>query len=86
MVVGTQARLPQLSSHLGTSVRTNSEALLGVTTMQKDLDLSKGIAIVSILQTDDYSHLEPVRYPRGSGFFRRLISRVQRFWREPLRC
>ena len=38
----------------------------------KDEDLSKGIAIGSILQTDEHSHLEPVRYPAGSGFFRLL--------------
>lgn len=35
-------------------------------------DLSKGIAIGSILETDEHSHLEPVRYPAGSGFFRLL--------------
>ena len=91
--------LPNLSPKLGTSVRTNSEALLGVTTMHKDLELSKGIAIGSILQTDAKSHLEPVRYPPGSGVFRllmaphapgktlirRLLSQVKRFWREPVR-
>lgn len=66
--------LPRLSDRLGHQVRTNSEALLGVTTMRKDLDLSKGIAIGSILQTDERSHLEPVRYPSGSGFFRLLMA------------
>jgi cholesterol oxidase len=32
--------------------------------------MSKGIAIGSILETDDHSHLEPVRYNEGSGAFR----------------
>ncbi len=62
--------LPRLSKRLGSFVRTNSEALIGVITNRKDVDLSKGIAIGSILQTDAHSHLEPVRYPAGSGFFR----------------
>ncbi|MGC3998608.1 MAG: GMC family oxidoreductase [Anaeromyxobacter sp.] len=66
--------LPLLSRRLGERVRTNSEALIGVTTLRKDLDLSKGLAITSILHTDEHSHLEPVRYPAGSGFFRPLIA------------
>jgi cholesterol oxidase len=66
--------LPNVSDHLGRFVRTNSEALIGVTTRRKDLDLSKGIAIGSILETDDHSHLEPVRYPEGAGFFRLLAA------------
>lgn len=64
--------LPEISDRLGRFVRTNSEALIGVTTRRKDLDLSKGIAIGSILETDEHSHLEPVRYPEGAGFFRLL--------------
>lgn len=62
--------LPAISRQLGRFVRTNSEALISVTTRRKDLDLSKGIAIGSILETDEHSHLEPVRYPEGAGFFR----------------
>ncbi|WP_224243762.1 GMC oxidoreductase [Hyalangium gracile] len=64
--------LPRLSDRLGDYVRTNSEALIGVVTPKRDKDLSKGIAIGSILHTDDHSHLEPVRYSAGSGFFRLL--------------
>ncbi len=41
-------------------------------TPRRDKDLSKGIAIGSILHTDEHSHLEPVRYSAGSGFFRML--------------
>ena len=62
--------LPNLSKQVGHFVRTNSEALIAVTTRRQELDLSKGIAIGSILETDEHSHLEPVRYPAGSGFFR----------------
>ncbi len=64
--------LPNLSERLGDFVRTNSEVLVGVVT-SKDKDLSQGIAIGSILHTDEHSHLEPVRYPAGSGFFRPLM-------------
>src|SRR2546428_2780186 len=65
--------LPRLSDRVGTFVRTNSEALIGVTT-RADLDLSEGIAITSLLRTDEHSHLAPVRYGKGSGFFRGLMS------------
>jgi cholesterol oxidase len=64
--------LPAISERLGDFVRTNSEVLMGVVTERRDVDLSEGIAIGSILQTDAHSHLEPVRYPAGSGFFRPL--------------
>lgn len=64
--------LPKLSDRVGDFVRTNSEALIGVTSNRRDLDASKGIAIGSILNTDAHSHLEFVRYPEGSGFFRLL--------------
>lgn len=67
---GHQDGLPHLSPQLGAFVRTNSESLIGVISHKPDVDMSKGIAITSILHTDPHSHLEPVRYPRGSGFFR----------------
>jgi cholesterol oxidase len=66
------AGLPKISEKLGDFVRTNSEVLMGVVTERRDVDLSEGIAIGSILKTDEHSHLEPVRYPAGSGFFRPL--------------
>ncbi len=62
--------LPKLSDRLGDFVRTNSEVLMGVVSPTEDL--SKGVAIGSILETDEHSHLEPVHYPAGSGFFRLL--------------
>lgn len=62
--------LPNLSDRLGYGIRTNSESLLGVTTERRDLNFAKGIAIGSILHVDDHTHLEVVRYPEGSGFFR----------------
>jgi cholesterol oxidase len=65
------AGLPKLSARLGDCVRTNSEALALVISPDGD-DLSEGIAITSILHTDDHSHMEPARYAAGSGFFRTM--------------
>jgi len=62
--------LPNLSSRLGHDVRTNNESLPNIVSLDKDLDFSKGVAIGAILSTDDNSHLETVRYGRGSGFWR----------------
>lgn len=64
--------LPRLSDRLGEGVRTNSEALFAVVVPDREADFSRGVAITSILHTDDHSHLEPVRYAAGSGFFRLL--------------
>lgn len=74
--------LPNLSDKVGHGVRTNSESLLGVTAYDKKTVFSDGIAIGSILHTDENSHLEPVRYSEGAGFWRILMSPVAhgRFW------
>ncbi|MEZ4322663.1 MAG: GMC family oxidoreductase [Myxococcota bacterium] len=61
--------LPALSDQVGQQVRTNSEALIGVVT-DGSRDLTRGVAIGSILHTDEHSHLEPVRYGPGSGLYR----------------
>ena len=66
--------LPNLSDKVGQGVRTNSESLIGVIAPQKETVFSDGVAIGSILHTDDHSHLEPVRYPSGSGFWRLQIA------------
>lgn len=65
--------LPRLSSRIGADVHTNSESLNGVTTFKRDTDFSQGLAIGSILRTDSHSHLEPVSYPSGSGFWRLFV-------------
>lgn len=64
--------LPRLSARVGSSVRTNHEALIGVIAPDSKDDFSRGVAITSILETDECSHIEPVRYAEGSGFFRML--------------
>ena len=64
--------LPELSPRLGDRLRTNSEVLIGVTSLRKELDFSEGVAITSLLKTDEHSSIEPVRFSSGSGFFRIL--------------
>jgi len=66
--------LPNLSDMVGGRVRTNSESLLGITTFDKNITFSDGVAIGSILHTDLHSHLEPVRYASGSGFWRTMLA------------
>jgi len=62
--------LPSLSDRVGYGIRTNSESLIGVTIFDKKRSFAEGVAIGSILHTDENSHLEPVRYSEGSGFWR----------------
>ena len=65
--------LPNLSEKLGCQVSTNNEALINITSKEDQADFTKGIAIGSILHTDERSHLEPVRYGHGSGFFKTML-------------
>jgi cholesterol oxidase len=64
--------LPRLSARLGKMVRSNSEALMGVTAYDNDTDYSEGIAITSHFWVDEVTSVEPVRYPPGSSFMRNL--------------
>lgn len=64
--------LPRLSPRLGDKVRTNSEALLGATAREANIDYSKGVAITSIFSADDVTTIEPVRYPAGSSLMKLL--------------
>jgi cholesterol oxidase len=57
--------LPHLSPRLGEVARTNSEALLGVTSRSRT-DLWQGVAITSAAQLDEATHAEPVRFTKGS--------------------
>jgi len=47
-------------------VRTNSESLIGARVPGCPEDLSQGIAIGSGVYIDEHTHIEAVRYPRGS--------------------
>ncbi len=57
--------LPRISDQLGNFVRTNSEALLGMTSRSSD-DLWEGVAIAAKAEVDDVTHMEAVRFGKGS--------------------
>lgn len=60
--------LPHLSPALGHQTRTNSEAVLAATGRRGGpTDYSRGVAITSSFHLDDHTHLEPVRYGKGSN-------------------
>lgn len=58
--------LPELSDQLGNYVRTNSEAILGVESADRDVDYAEGIAIAAGVHPDEHTHIEAVRYNAGS--------------------
>ncbi|MCX6446666.1 MAG: GMC family oxidoreductase [Actinobacteria bacterium] len=60
--------LPKISDQLGKLSRTNSEALTGSIMPKDGTDFSKGSAITSSFFPDDHTHVEPVRYGKGSNF------------------
>lgn len=69
-------RLPYLSKRLGELTRTNSEALVGAQTDDRryrklhgtaKADFTQGVAITSSIHPDENTHIEPVRYGRGSN-------------------
>jgi cholesterol oxidase len=90
--------LPRLSQRIGARIRSNSEALIGSTARDGNVDYSQGIAITSHFWIDEETSVEPVRYPRGSSFIRtiamplvgkaeeagnRLIIFIKEFLRRP---
>ncbi len=59
--------LPHLSDKLGSVVRTNSEAVLAATARDRQIDYTEGVAITSSFHPNDHTHIEPVRYGKGSN-------------------
>jgi cholesterol oxidase len=60
-------QLPHLSDKLGELTRTNSESILGALAPDNSVDYSKGVAITSSWHPDEVTHIEPVRYGKGSN-------------------
>jgi cholesterol oxidase len=80
--------LDRLSPMLGARVRTNSETLMGVTAKTDAVDYSKGIAITSSIYPDEFTHVEPVRYPDGSdlmSFLSTIFTESGNPWIRPLK-
>ena len=66
----TAGSLPEISARLGVLTRTNSEALGGaLTTMRnrKKHGFTGGVAITSSIHPDEHTHIELVRYGKGSN-------------------
>jgi cholesterol oxidase len=59
--------LPGISRRLGELTRTNSESILGARSRDKTADYSTGVAITSSFHPDAKTHIEPVRYGKGSN-------------------
>jgi cholesterol oxidase len=61
--------LPKLSDKLGVLTRTNSESIVGAgrLSVRDDLDLTHGVAITSSIHPTSDTHIEPVRYGKGSN-------------------
>ncbi len=68
--------LPQLSDRLGDLTRTNSEALVGAMSrsVPPGVDLTRGVAITSSFHPDEDTHIENVRYGRGSNAMGSLVT------------
>ncbi|MFG1990833.1 GMC oxidoreductase [Actinoplanes sp. NPDC048988] len=66
--------LPGVSPRLGELSRTNSESILGARTRRRDADFSRGVAITSSIHPDAETHVEPVRYGRGSNLLALLAT------------
>ncbi|GAB3295312.1 GMC family oxidoreductase [Parasphingorhabdus pacifica] len=85
--------LPRLSRKLGHLTRTNSEAIIGAQApeVREDRNFADGVAITSSFHPDDDTHIEPVRYGRGSnamGLLQTLPTKggtSQPRWRQWLR-
>lgn len=61
--------LPKISAKLGELTRTNSESIIGAArySVDPDNDFTKGVAITSSIHPDEITHIEPVRYGKGSN-------------------
>ncbi|MBI2060836.1 MAG: GMC family oxidoreductase [Nitrospirae bacterium] len=55
--------LPNLSAQLGTVVRTNSEAIVGILSNDPDKDLTEGVTVSSHFFPDDHTHITQNRFP-----------------------
>jgi cholesterol oxidase len=64
-----KGKLPKLSDKLGVLTRTNSESIVGAGRFEvtPDLDLTHGVAITSSIHPTADTHIEPVRYGKGSN-------------------
>ncbi|RYI01926.1 MAG: GMC family oxidoreductase, partial [Acetobacteraceae bacterium] len=91
-----EGSLPGISDRLGVLTRTNSEAILGALAPDTSIDYTQGVAITSSWHPDDVTHIEPVRYGKGSNAMammqtvlapevegeNRLVTWAKELWKE----
>lgn len=68
--------MPNISEKLGHYVRTNSESVIGVTSKRKDVNFSEGTAITASVFPEEETHIEVVRYGKGSDVMNSLAAPV----------
>ena len=70
----TSGMLPDISDELGNVVRTNSETLIGVQAGDKATNWNDQIAITSGIYPDETTHIEIVRFNKGSDSLLGLLT------------
>ena len=70
--------LPNLSQKIGDFIRTNSESILSIRSLDlsKDRDFNKGLAISSGFKPDKNTHIETCRYGKGQNFMSILTTQL----------
>ncbi len=66
--------LHHTSDQLGSLTRTNSEAIVAATAGTDDVDYSCGVAISASIHVDEHTHIENVRYGKGSDAMRGITA------------
>ncbi|MFD4476390.1 GMC family oxidoreductase N-terminal domain-containing protein [Streptomyces sp. NPDC058471] len=90
-----EGTLPRLSDRLGRLTRTNSEALVGAVTFPRryrkkhgdgrPLDFTRGVAITSSIHPNPTTHIENVRYGKGSNLMALIcVPQYSRSFPKPL--
>lgn len=89
--------LPKLPAALGEHVRTNSEAIVGILSNDKTVDVTHGATISSHFYPDEHTHITQNRFPASYNFMRfymgplmdgtqpilRALKVLQRFLTQP---
>lgn len=79
----THKSLSRLSDKIGHNIRTNSEMLCGVTAPK--IKMNEGVAISTVMNPDDDTHVEICKYPDKSDFMKVLSMPYSNYARAPLR-
>ena len=62
-----EGHLPRLSDRIGFLARTNSESIIGSIARDDSVDYTRASPITSSFHADEHTHIEPMRYGKGSN-------------------